>query len=80
MLNAAASKVLGAILKHDGKLTSYKIALLRAINGLCWRSPMRSRSYFHSIFWPSRCHHCFHPNRLGKSCPVAVFRAALTVS
>src|SRR5579871_5631798 len=35
----AADKILGSILKHDAKLTSYKIALVRALNDVALSFP-----------------------------------------
>lgn len=38
-MEPSASKVISTILKHDRKVTSYKIALLRAINDVVLSFP-----------------------------------------
>ncbi len=39
MVDIASDKVISTILKHDTKVTSYKIALLRAINDVVLTYP-----------------------------------------
>ena len=44
MENVAANQVISTILKHDRKVTSYKLALVRAINDVVLSFPDLGRS------------------------------------
>ncbi len=43
-MDVSVDKVLGSILKHDAKLTSYKIALVRALNDIALSFPTLASS------------------------------------
>src|ERR671933_2714127 len=49
----AASRVIGTILKHDRKVTSYKLALVRAINDVVLSFP-DAGTHAHAIAIPLR--------------------------